>query len=203
LSEGELAYARTLWQIKAQTQSFLAALPVTQGTSWETALSDSARVAGLDVMPLRLSIWQLQKVSRPCFIEVFPEPEAPPALWVLARGQEDGILIYQEPTGLQMIPLQQLRQIWYGKLYLASEVGQFRGTVLRQGMRGERIRALQAALKASGYLTVSPSGQFDLETQQAVKRFQRDNQLVVDGYAGRQTLMMLLHFGAAHAEHTT
>jgi hypothetical protein len=36
-----------------------------------------------------------------------------------------------------------------------------------------------------------------------VKGFQRDNQLVVDGYVGRQTLMVLWHFGGHILEETT
>jgi len=40
------------------------------------------------------------------------------------------------------------------------------------------------------------SGQFDAQTQQAVKRFQRANQIGSNGRVGRRTLMILLHIGA-------
>ena len=49
-------------------------------------------------------------------------------------------------------------------------------------MIGERVRALQQMLKDLGYFPGVLSGQFDAPTQQAVKRFQRDNQLAVDGH---------------------
>ena len=74
---------------------------------------------------------------------------------------------------------------------------------LRPGMQGDQVRALQRALKQGGYFPAEPSGLFDTQTQQAVKRFQRDNWLPVDGNAGRQTLLTLLHFGGNVLERTT
>ena len=63
-------------------------------------------------------------------------------------------------------------------------------------MVGERVRSLQQTLKELGYFTSVPSGQFDAQTQQAVKRFQHANQLGSNGRIGRRTLMVLLHLGA-------
>jgi peptidoglycan hydrolase-like protein with peptidoglycan-binding domain len=42
-----------------------------------------------------------------------------------------------------------------------------------------------------------------VQTLQAVKAFQRDNQLVVDGYVGPRTLMMLFHVGGHLLPKTT
>ena len=160
-------------------------------------LTNTAKGLGLDVMAWQTSIWQLQSLTRPCFIEVFPEPSAArPELWVLARGVAEGVLIYQEPEGLLTMPLQRLRQMWSGKLYLTLEENKYRGFWLAPGMVGERVRILQQTLKEFGYFTGVPSGQFDAQTQQAVKRFQRANQLGDDGRVGRRTLMILLHVGA-------
>jgi hypothetical protein len=148
-------------------------------------------------MTWQTSIWQLQSLTRPCFIEVLPEPSASrPELWVLTRGVTEGVLIYQEPEGLLSVPLQRLRQVWSGKVYLTLEESKYRGFSLAPGMVGERVRILQQTLKEFGYFTSAPSGQFDAQTQQAVKRFQRANQLGDDGLVGRRTLMLLLHIGA-------
>ena len=120
--EIDVGLAQTLWRAKIQaeeqgTRSHLGAL-----TSWETILTNTAKGLGLDVMAWQTSIWQLQSLTRPCFIEVFPEPSAArPELWVLARGVTEGVLIYQEPEGLLTVPLQRLRQIWSGKVYLTLE----------------------------------------------------------------------------------
>jgi peptidoglycan hydrolase-like protein with peptidoglycan-binding domain len=93
--------------------------------------------------------------------------------------------------------------MWYGKLYLTLEDGKYRGAVLKQGMQGARVQAVQQVLKDLGYFSDVPSGRFDTQTLQAVKDFQRDHQLTVDGYVGRQTLMVLWHFGGHILEETT
>ena len=195
--EIDAGLSQTLWRAKIQaeeqgTRSYLGGL-----TSWETILTNTAKGLGLDVMAWQTSIWQLQSLTRPCFIEVFPEPSAArPELWVLARGVAEGVLIYQEPEGLLTMPLQRLRQIWSGKVYLTLEENKYRGFWLAPGMVGERVHILQQTLKEFGYFTSVPSGQFDAQTQQAVKRFQRANQIGDDGRVGRRTLMILLHAGA-------
>ena len=195
--EIDAGLSQTLWRAKIQaeeqgTRSYLGGL-----TSWEAILTNTAKGLGLDVMAWQTSIWQLQSLTRPCFIEVFPEPSAArPELWVLARGVAEGVLIYQEPEGLLTMPLQRLRQIWSGKVYLTLEENKYRGFWLAPGMVGERVHILQQTLKEFGYFTSVPSGQFDAQTQQAVKRFQRANQIGDDGRVGRRTLMILLHAGA-------
>ena len=195
--EIDVGLTQTLWRAKIQaeeqgTRSHLGGL-----TSWETIVTNAAKGLGLEVMAWQTNIWQLQSVTRPCFIEVLPEPSASrPELWVLARSVSEGVLIYQEPEGLLSVPLQRLRQVWSGKVYLTLEESKYRSFWLAPGMVGERVRILQQTLKESGYFSSVPSGQFDAQTQQAVKRFQRANQLGDDGLVGRRTLMILLHIGA-------
>jgi general secretion pathway protein A len=204
VSENDLALARTLWRVKTQAEALLTPSQNVRAAGWEVLLANAARPAGLDIMPMPASVWQLRDITRPCFLEIRLEPTAlQSVLWVLVKGQEEGVLIYQEPEGLAMVSLQQVRGLWDGLLYLTADTGSYRGVTLRQGMHGERVHILQQALKTLGYFAAIPSGQFDGETQQAVKRFQRNNQLLVDGHAGPQTLMLLLHFRGGVSEHTT
>jgi len=195
--EIDVGLAQTLWRAKIQVEEQGTRFRLGGLISWETIVTNTAKGLGLDVMAWQTSIWQLQSLTRPCFIEVLPEPSASrPEIWVLARGVTEGILVYQEPEGLLTVPLQQLRQAWSGKVYLTLEESKYRGFWLAPGMVGERVRILQHTLKEFGYFTSVPSGQFDAQTQQAVKRFQRANQLGDDGRVGRRTLMILLHAGA-------
>jgi hypothetical protein len=141
---------------------------------------------------------------RPCLIEIGAEPSASQSVvWVLVRVFQDQAFIYREPVGLTAVSLPELRRLWQGKLYLTLEEGKYRGFILKQGMQGARIQALQHVLKELGYFADVPSGRFDPQTLHAVKGFQRDYQLVVDGYVGRQTLMVLWHFGGHILEETT
>ena len=200
VSHANMALSQSLWRLKMNAEALLPTSPDPASADWESLLRNAA--GGLDVMPFQPRLAQLPHISRPCFIEVLPHVSAPHAvLWVMARGLPDGVLVYRESGELTPVSLTELRRMWYGALYLTAEADAFAGLTLLPGMQGERVRALQRALKHGGYLPSDPSGLFDTQTRQAVKRFQRDNWLPVDGNAGRQTLITLLHFsGGALAD---
>lgn len=63
-------------------------------------------------------------------------------------------------------------------------------TLLENGSRGTDVIRLQQALTAVGY-TVSADGIFSTQTRNAVRAFQQDHGLKVDGKAGDQTLTLL------------
>ena len=197
-----VALSQALWRLRRNAEALLPTLQDPAAADWESLLST---VAGeLDVMPFQPRLAQLPHISRPCFIEVLPHVSAPHAvLWVLARGVPDGVLIYDESGELTPISLSELRRMWYGALYLTAEANTYEGLTLRPGMQGDQVRALQLALKQGGYFPDEPSGLFDTQTQQAVKRFQRGNWLPADGNAGRRTLITLMHFGGHALEPTT
>lgn len=54
-------------------------------------------------------------------------------------------------------------------------------------MRGEDVKQLQIALKNAGYDPGQTDGIFGKKTERAVKRFQKDHRLKVDGIAGEKT----------------
>ena len=56
--------------------------------------------------------------------------------------------------------------------------------LLREGSRGEAVRELQKALIELEYMEGKPTGVFDKKTTEAVRRFQRDRELEVDGIFG-------------------
>jgi len=56
--------------------------------------------------------------------------------------------------------------------------------LLEKGSTGEAVRQLQQALKDLGYDPGAINGRFGDETESAVKAFQRDWQLTVDGIVG-------------------
>ncbi|GAK13079.1 peptidoglycan-binding protein [Geomicrobium sp. JCM 19039] len=60
-------------------------------------------------------------------------------------------------------------------------------TVLRQGAQGQAVTNLQQQLRDNGYMNIAPTGVFGDLTYQAVRKFQRDKGLVVDGIAGPAT----------------
>ena len=191
---------RTLWEVKVQVE---AALPASgEATDWSRLLRSAGD--GLDVVSFQPRLARLRHISRPCFLEVLPHAAAERAeLWLLAHGLPDGVLVYRGPGELTPVPLSKLRRVWYGTLYLTSGADDDTAAGLEPGMQGRRVRALQDALKRGGYLAGEASGRFDDPTYEAVKQFQRDNWLPVDGKAGRRTLITLLHFGGDSPERTS
>ena len=62
---------------------------------------------------------------------------------------------------------------------------------LREGDSGDAVKDLQERLTQLGYYYGSITGNFGSLTRQAVRRFQDDNDLTVDGIAGSATLSLL------------
>jgi peptidoglycan hydrolase-like protein with peptidoglycan-binding domain len=58
---------------------------------------------------------------------------------------------------------------------------------LRANDKGRYVTYLQTRLRHWGYFTSNPNGNYDSKTVEAVKRFQRDKGLFVDGAVGPQT----------------
>lgn len=61
-------------------------------------------------------------------------------------------------------------------------------STLRPGDSGDAVKALQQSLKALGYFTGSIDGDYGSITENAVRAFQRDAKLTIDGLAGERTL---------------
>lgn len=61
----------------------------------------------------------------------------------------------------------------------------------KMGSRGDEVRRVQQKLKSMGYYVGNVDGIYGTQTQNAVRKFQRDNGLSVDGIAGPKTLSYL------------
>ena len=74
-------------------------------------------------------------------------------------------------------------------------------TTLKSGSTGTAVKTLQTALKNLGY-TVTVNSSYDATTVAAVKAFQTNNYLSVDGIAGTETQTLLLEGPAIDASTT-
>ena len=70
------------------------------------------------------------------------------------------------------------------------------------GDRGEDVAQIQTRLRELGYLTTEPTGVFDDDTEAALRRFQRDQGLLVTGMADRVTVELLNTTDRKAAEET-
>ncbi|HHV99300.1 MAG TPA: peptidoglycan-binding protein [Clostridiaceae bacterium] len=64
-------------------------------------------------------------------------------------------------------------------------------SVLKKGMSGSDVTALQNDLKKLGYFNAECTGYYGSLTEEAVKKLQKQNGLTVDGIAGRQTFSII------------
>lgn len=60
--------------------------------------------------------------------------------------------------------------------------------ILKMGDRGTKVKTLQQKLTSLGYSTKGTDGIFGYNTEQAVRKFQRDHHLTVDGVVGPTTI---------------
>jgi murein L,D-transpeptidase YcbB/YkuD len=60
-------------------------------------------------------------------------------------------------------------------------------TILKKGMKGTEVKKLQQTLTNKGYSTKGIDGIFGAATESAVKKFQKDKKLTVDGVVGPAT----------------
>ena len=74
---------------------------------------------------------------------------------------------------------------------------------LKKGASGDSVKALQRRLKELGYYTGSVDGDFGENTEKAVKAFQQNNGLEVDGKAGSKTMTKLNSSSAVRASSAT
>jgi peptidoglycan hydrolase-like protein with peptidoglycan-binding domain len=70
---------------------------------------------------------------------------------------------------------------------------------LQPGDRGTEVRNLQQSLKQAGLYQGRIDGVFSPATETAVRQFQQDNKLTVDGLAGPRTLAILQRVGSQEA----
>ncbi len=73
--------------------------------------------------------------------------------------------------------------------------------ILKLGSRGTDVYILQLALNRAGYLNEEPDGIFGARTQNAVLRFQGDNNLKQDGIVGVRTWNALLPYLKGYKVH--
>lgn len=64
--------------------------------------------------------------------------------------------------------------------------------VVKSGSKGNTVKAVQILLNGYGYSCGTPDGQFGNKTLAAVKKFQKEKGLTVDGICGQRTFEKLL-----------
>ncbi len=102
------------------------------------------------------------------------------------NNTKEAVIAFQQANGLTPDGIVG-RQTWYKLNNLTPEA-----RVLRKGSIGSEVRYLQQKLYSKLYPVGSIDGIFGANTERAVRDFQRENGLVVDGIVGQDTWRAIL-----------
>jgi general secretion pathway protein A len=94
------------------------------------------------------------------------------------------------PTPLRVSP-QELAAHWSGSALVPWRDHAALPPLVGPGTSGPSVRWLQDGLAGLGFYVGSPNGRFDAETREAVRAFQTEESLPVDGWVGPITLIRL------------
>ncbi|MFZ1538818.1 MAG: AAA family ATPase [Chromatiaceae bacterium] len=110
---------------------------------------------------------------------------------LVGLGQNEATLAL--PGGRETLSLAALDGFWTGDFLLVWQPPPVGGTVIRPGSSGEAVRWLRHLLTQVAGLEFKDDGsnKFDLNLEKAVRRFQTQAGLEVDGLAGPRTLIRL------------
>jgi general secretion pathway protein A len=148
---------------------------------------------GLDVLPIWIDLHRLKRFRVASVMETFSPAAIEPTFFIPQALSSDHVELMDAFGNIQRFTNPELAKIWFGRAYLFYGSGTELQSILSQGKQGSELEALQRQLRELGYLVAAPSGTFDAETAAAVRRFQRDQHLQVDGVVGRATKIMLYH----------
>lgn len=111
-------------------------------------------------------------------------------------GTQEAVLLFQTQHGLAAdgIAGEGTRSALYSsnaQPFQPTPTPTAAASLLKKGDSGDAVRQMQARLKELGYYTGEVDGSFGGGTEEAVRLFQRQNQLDVDGIAAKMTFAAL------------
>jgi hypothetical protein len=164
-----------------------------RGTAAKTMLTQVASSFGLDMLPVRMDLNRLKQFRVACLLETYPSNTSEPTFLIVHAVAPGSVELTDASGDIRRLEDAELGQSWYGQAYLFHRRGLELKQILSQGKQNPDVRTLQQRLKEVGYMQTEPSGLFDGDTTEAVRRLQKDHALQVDGFAGPATKIVLYH----------
>ncbi|MBF0509650.1 MAG: AAA family ATPase [Deltaproteobacteria bacterium] len=154
------------------------------------AIASLARARGLTPTATTAGLDLLSRFTQP-YILVFSLPDGRQAFLAAKTLPGGQLAVVENYHKIKTVPVRWIDRAWFGRVILFLADKDSSGIRFGVGMQGEIINQFQKQLSQLGYLKAPPTGQFDQLTEAAVKRFQRDHRLEVDGRIGPLTRAML------------
>jgi general secretion pathway protein A len=163
------------------------------GAHAKATLAQVASSFGLEMLPIRIQLNRLKQFRVASLVETSASNTSEPTFLIVRSASSEGVELIDAVGDVKRLAEAEFANSWSGQAYLFHRRGpQLRGTLSR-GRHSPEVRALQERLSELGYLRIEPSGFFDEDTTEAVRRLQRDHALQVDGAAGPATKIVLYH----------
>jgi general secretion pathway protein A len=164
-----------------------------RGTSVKTTLADAASGFGLEILPIRTDLNRLKQFRVACLIETYSSHTSEPTFLIVRGVSPHGIELTDASGELRQLGDEELAKSWSGQTYLFYRRGLELRHILSRGKQTPDVRTLQRRLNELGYMQTEPSGLFDGDTVEAVRRLQKDYAIQVDGAAGPSTKIVLYY----------
>jgi general secretion pathway protein A len=164
-----------------------------RGANAKTLLMQVAANFGLEMLPIRVDVSRLKRFRVACLVEMYA-PDVPAPTFQIVRGMSTaGIELTDAAGEIRRLPEADFVKHWQGQVYLFHRRGLEFRNILAPGRQNPQVWVLQQRLSELGYRQEPPTGFFDEPTTEAVRRFQKDHALQIDGTAGPATKMVLYH----------
>ena len=163
------------------------------GLAARTALMNVASGFGLDMLPIRIDLNRLKQFRVACMVETVLSPASEPTLLIVRSVSADGVELTDASGVIRRLGDAEFVKSWSGQAFLFHRRGLELRQILARGKQNPEVRMLQRRLAELGYLEMEPTGLFDDETAEAVRRLQKAHAIQVDGAAGPATKIVLYH----------
>jgi hypothetical protein len=136
------------------------------------------------------SLELLAAIDRPALVVLPALDGAPRGLLLTAIDGDIATLEGVTPEPLR-VPLSELAAHWSGQAYVPWKDHATLPPLLGPGTSGPSVLWLQQALATLGFFDGESNGDFSANTQEAVRAFQTEESLPVDGWVGPLTMIRL------------
>jgi N-acetyl-anhydromuramyl-L-alanine amidase AmpD len=159
-------------------------------------LGDDAVIEGvlssdaLKVREVRIpgSFSDVVKLNVPVIVRLKDPPKDQSEYVVLLRAEGEAVTVGDPVWGVRTYKTQEFTKRWEGAFAVFVDVHEL--SAIQRGEASERVRMLQQYLKSRGYLE-NVSGKFDVDTVDAIKKFQAYYKLRESGQLDDLTVMLL------------
>jgi general secretion pathway protein A len=167
--------------------------PHQRGTNARATLAHVASSFGLETLPIRVDVKRLRQFRVACLVETHSANISEPTFLIMRGVSPEGVELIDAVGETKQLANAEFIKSWSGQAYLFHRRGLELTSMLSRGKQNSEVRTLQQRLGELGYMQTEPSGLFDDDTTEAVRRLQRDHALQVDGVAGPATKIVLYH----------